>query len=162
MNWVYKSESRDSKKHRHINGYTLIELMIVLVIVSMIMGLVGPLTIQSMEKAEAKSELLAIKNWLKQVSYQAFTSGKELHFVVAGKKIILQEENEKNALKTRELEYLFFQPQKFTFNSKGFVSPHIITGVYRDSTLELNLNEFVNGSSKSNALSDVNTTSGEY
>ncbi len=125
-------------------GYTLVELMIVMVIVSLIMGVVGPLTIRGMEKAEAKSELLSIKNWLKQISYQAYASGKELNFIVAGKRIVLSEQNNERVLKSVEVEYLFFQPQKITFNNKGFVFPHKLEGTYRDLPLTLNLNGWIN------------------
>jgi prepilin-type N-terminal cleavage/methylation domain-containing protein len=61
----------------NIKGFTLIELMIVMAIVSLLLGLVGPLAINNLEKANAKQELLTIKNWLTKISYRAFHTGKE-------------------------------------------------------------------------------------
>lgn len=126
------------------NGFTLIEIMIVMSIVALLMGLVGPIAIQNLEKAEAKSELLSVNNWLKQVSYRAYISGQHLTLKLNGKKVQLFTTQSSKLIKQNTFEYLFFQPQVLEFNNKGFVSPTKIIGHYRNKPLELELKKWIN------------------
>ena len=48
-------------------GFTLIELMVVMAIVALLLTMVGPLAISAVDKANAKQEMLTMKNWLKKV-----------------------------------------------------------------------------------------------
>ena len=59
-----------------IKGFTLLEVMIVMAIVGLLMALVGPLTIKSHEKTQAKAELLTLQNWIRGNSYRAYATGK--------------------------------------------------------------------------------------
>ena len=127
-------------------GFTLIELMIVMAIVALLMGMVGPLAINSLEKAEAKQEMLSLKNWLSKVSYKAYATGQAQQITLVGKNITLSglsAINNKQVVET--FESLFFQPQVISFNKKGMVSPNIINGEYKGEPLSLNLKQWVNG-----------------
>ncbi len=130
--------------HIKKNGFTLIEIMIVMSIVALLMGLVGPLAIQNLEKAEAKSELMSVNNWLKQVSYRAYIGGQELTLKLNGKEVQLFTTKNAKLIKKQSFEYLFFQPQQLVFNNKGFVSPTKAEGSYRGKPLVLDLKKWIN------------------
>ena len=134
------------KNYKSINsGFTLIELMIVMSIVALLIAIVGPLAIKSLEKAQAKQELLTLKIWLKQISYRAYIGGQNLQLSLSGKRVQLKTSDGENLIKQEEFDYLFFQPQQLSFNNRGFVTPLLITGTYRKQFLELDLNRWING-----------------
>ncbi len=131
------------------NGFTLIEIMIVMSIVALLMTMVGPLAINSVEKANAKQEMLTMKNWFRKISYRAFSTGNSYQLKLSGKKAELYQvfnstEQTPVLFKTKNLESLFFQPQILNYSAKGFVSPAYVEGVYGKNTLKLNLNQWVN------------------
>ena len=127
-------------------GFTLIELMIVLTIVGVLMTMVGPLAVQSVEKAQAKQEMLSLKNLLRKVSAKAFNTGNEYRVILSGKQVTLYlADNEEKPQELFEFEYLFFQPQKLYYSNKGFVEPTLVKGTYRDKPLDLDLNLWING-----------------
>ncbi|WP_448546871.1 type II secretion system protein [Thalassotalea fusca] len=113
-------------------GFTLIELMIVMAIVSLLMGLVGPLAISSVEKARTKEELLSVKHWLSRISAEAYYSGQEKCLIFQGKEVLVTrcKEGESSA-KSITFEYLFFQPQTLQFNTNGFAFPNELIADYR-------------------------------
>lgn len=139
------------KNKSYINGFTLIELMVVMSIVTLLMGMVGPLAINSLEKAKAKEEMLSMKNWLRKISYRAFSTGQQYTVKVSGKNISLYaDSNQQIAIVDKTFESLFFQPQKLTYNVKGFVSPEFLVGTYRETPLTIDLAEWVNGENSHN------------
>ncbi|MEW6989430.1 type II secretion system protein [Colwelliaceae bacterium 6441] len=123
-------------------GFTLIELMIVMSIMALLMGLVGPMMMNSLEKAQAKQELLTAKQWFKKISYRAFSSGEILYLELKGKKAVLysKDNNKKNIIHTELMTYVFFQPQLMTYNTKGFVFPDRIVGTFKGAPMLIELN----------------------
>jgi prepilin-type N-terminal cleavage/methylation domain-containing protein len=127
-------------------GFTLIELMVVMSIVALLMGLVGSLAINSLEKAQAKQEMLSLKNWFRKVGVRAFYAGQAHVVKLTGKQVSLFiVGQEQQALESISLEALFFQPQVLNYSAKGFVEPNKITGTYRGVELDLDLSILVNG-----------------
>jgi len=135
-----------------LSGFTLIELMIVMSIVALLGAMVGPMVISSFEKAQAKQELLTLKNWFKQISYRAYIGGQSLKITLDGKQTLLMTVNEENVIKKEAFEFLFFQPQELLFNNKGFVSPLSVTGTYRNQPLKLDLGLWINGAQEKDGL----------
>ncbi len=125
-------------------GFTLIELIIVMSIVVLLTTMVGPLAIRNLEKAQAKSELLSLKNWIDKISYRAYISSQKLDLIFRGKQVVLQSHDNTQIIKNQQFEFLFFQPQTLSFNRKGFVSPDNIEGLYRDNSLNLDLSQSIN------------------
>jgi prepilin-type N-terminal cleavage/methylation domain-containing protein len=138
-------------KAKMSSGFTLIELMIVMSVVALLMGMVGPLAINSLEKAEAKQEMLTMKNWFRKVSYRAFSTQQAHILKLSGKKVELFLNNTQfndqgqTPILSKTLKSLFFQPQELIYSAKGFVSPGIVEGLYRDKVLKINLKSWVNG-----------------
>jgi len=140
-----------TQKNSIVKGFTLIELMIVMSIVALLTGLVGPLAINSLEKAQAKEEMLSMKNWLRKISYRAFATGQAYTVKLAGKNIALHSNDDmQTAIVDKNFESLFFQPQELIYNEKGFVSPPSLVGSYRGNTLTVDLAQWVNGESANN------------
>lgn len=130
-------------------GFTLIELMIVLVIVSSLIALVGPLAVRNIDKASAREEVLQLKNWLRKTSYRSFATGKEHLFVFSGKKIELFQQNifdneEAKLVAEKDLEHLFFQPSTLKFSVKGFASHNSLSVAIQGKTSNISLKEWVN------------------
>jgi len=139
-------------RHRSLfySGFTLIELMVVMAIVGLLMTMVGPLAINTVEKANAKQEMLTMKNWFRKISYRAYSTGSSYQLNLSGKKAELfiindDEQQIQPAIITKTLDSLFFQPQILYYNAKGFVSPTLVEGTYRNKVLKLDLSEWVNG-----------------
>ena len=131
-------------------GFTLIELMVVMAIVALLLTMVGPLAINAVDKANAKQEMLNMKNWLRKISYRAFATGNSYQLKLTGKKaelFVIDENDEKlqPPLISKTLDALFFKPQILTYNPKGFVTPTLVEGTYRNKTLKVDLSEWVNG-----------------
>jgi len=137
-------------------GFTLIELMVVMSIVALLMGMVGSLAINSVDKAKAKEELLTVQNWLKKLSSRAYFSGLEHNLVFSGKQVSLFSElNSTTPLKVVEFDFLFFQPQTLFFNGNGFVTPTTIETSYRNQIVRYNLTDWVNGEINTNEAEQV-------
>jgi prepilin-type N-terminal cleavage/methylation domain-containing protein len=127
-------------------GFTLIELMIVMTIVALLTAMVGPLAMNSVDKAQAKQEMLSIKNWLRKVSYRAFTTGQAHTIQLSGNRVILYAGSLENSpIEDKTLTSLFFKPQRLNYTPKGFITPEVLEGTYRGKVLSINLNTWVNG-----------------
>jgi len=107
------------------------------------MGLVGPMTIQQVEKARAKEEAISFKRWVKELSYVAFLNGQGLTMTLNGKQVSLTN-TYGEIIEKRDYESLFFQPQSLQFNRKGFVNPSTVTGKYRNTELRVDLSVSIN------------------
>ena len=125
-------------------GFTLIELMVVMAIVALLVGLVGPMTMQQLDKAQAKAELLNLKRELVAVSQRAFFSDMQLTAKLAGKELNVYSEDSQTIIYNKNFDYLFFQPQEIVFNNIGFVDLISINANYRDEPLKININELIN------------------
>jgi prepilin-type N-terminal cleavage/methylation domain-containing protein len=139
-------------------GFTLIELMIVMSIVALLLSLVGPMAIQNLEKAEAKQEMLMMKNWLKKISYRASATGQQHQLKLSGNTaelyMITTEQNESSShiIITKTFNSLFFKPQQLTYSAKGFVTPDVLQAQYRSNDLTININHWVNGAERIDVL----------
>ncbi|MBL4909427.1 MAG: prepilin-type N-terminal cleavage/methylation domain-containing protein [Alteromonadaceae bacterium] len=147
---IKKLKLKQNSNYKH-HAFTLIELMVVMAIVAILMTMVGPLAINTLDKAQAKQEMLTMKNWFRKISYRAFATGQTYQLKLTGKKaelfLINSDPQAKKAklILSKSLESLFFQPQTLTYSAKGFVSPLSVTGTYRHKALTIDLNSWVNG-----------------
>ncbi len=149
-----------SLKRNKLKGFTLIELMIVMSIVALLMAMVGPLAINSLEKAQAKQEMLTLKNWLRKVSYQSYSTGKALAVKLEGKTATLYTQSSPNnsplitEIESYTFDSLFFQPQQLNYSRQGFVVPDKVTGSYRERPLNLNLSVWINSQENNKIISE--------
>ena len=100
-------------------GFTLIELLVVIAIMSILMGLVGPLALNGLDKAKAREETMTLNRWLDDLAYRAFLSQQTINLRLSGKQATATS-SEVDFSKVVDFEYLYFQPQSIVFNQHGF------------------------------------------
>lgn len=129
-----------------VSGFTLIELMIVLAIAGVLMGFVGPLAIDAVDKAQAKQERLSINNWLAKISMRANATGETYTLNFAGKSATLAKQGNEGQtiVVSKTFEFNFFPPQQLTYTKKGFVSPETLIVNYRTKQESIDVGELVN------------------
>lgn len=120
----------------HSDGFTLIELLITLAILSVLMGLVAPLTINQIEKSQDHVELLQFKKRLITLQRQAFFSGNTLDLHLDGKSMTIDDGHSEQ---TVEFSALFFEPQHLQINSNGIPVQHWLYVDYKHQRLRLDV-----------------------
>jgi len=101
-----------------MRGFTLVEILLVVVLMSVLIALVAPLGIQQVEKARAQAEWLTLDREIGRLSLDAFVRSDFVTLVAAGKQLEWQfDDGRKGAI---EFEQLFFSPeQQVTINPNG-------------------------------------------
>jgi len=123
-------------------GFTLVEMLIVMTIVGSLLSLVGPLAIDSLYKAQARSEILGMKNWLKYQSQRAFISGNNIHIQLKGKQAELVLSSLPNSPEVKQFEYLFFQPQDIHFSQHGVSRTRQVTASIAELEINIELEDW--------------------
>ncbi|MDN4503137.1 type II secretion system protein [Alteromonadaceae bacterium BrNp21-10] len=121
------------------SGFTLIELLVVMAILSIVMGLVGPLALNSVDKAQARTEVMTLTRWLDNLSYRAFLSQQEIHIELNGKQAIASS-GLVDYVKSVDFDYLYFQPQSLLLNHNGFSQKRQIQYHFNEQTMVIQLN----------------------
>lgn len=116
-------------------GFTLIEVLIVIVIIMTLIGLVAPLGIKQVERAQAKHDLLEIKRFIINASNLSFSTGKALNVKMSDSRIIVADSNIIIKLK----KVVFEQEQKLVFNRNGYPSKREITYTSNENKMSIDL-----------------------
>ncbi|MCJ8269535.1 MAG: type II secretion system GspH family protein [Psychrosphaera sp.] len=108
------------KPFRMVNqGFTLIELMIVILVMGLLAGLVAPLTFKQLDKSRAKTEFLKLRNTIKSHTTKAFTQGVSYRIETKDQTLtalsVLGQ-------KSYTFKYLQMPEQFFIINANGFPS----------------------------------------
>jgi prepilin-type N-terminal cleavage/methylation domain-containing protein len=119
------------------DGFTLVELLIVMSIVGTLLSLVGPLAIDSLSKAQARSEVLTLRNWINYQSQRAFITGTDVQLQLLGKTAELTLSPTQKT--TREFEYVLFKDQTILLSKHGFIQPDKITATIVDKDISIDL-----------------------
>lgn len=120
-------------------GFTMIELLIVMAIVSSLMALVGPLVIDSYEKAQAKVEMQQLNNYISRLSYGAFADGQAKVIRLEGKQATIFNDSDEQPSREFLFEHLFFQPQEIYLNTNGFTVTRTVDVQIRGKTRVLTI-----------------------
>jgi len=123
-------------------GMTLIELLVVITIMMVTLGIVGGISIASVDRAQAQVELISVKNFIKKASVRAFSSG-------AGMRIYFNEDKISSSVGSADLvekrfEYLWFPNQVLTFNRNGYPDLVLLNVTVRSQQKEIELKELLN------------------
>jgi prepilin-type N-terminal cleavage/methylation domain-containing protein len=127
------------------HGFTLIELMIVMVITALLMGVVGPLAFKSLERVQAKAELFSLSNTITKAGQYAFTHNQSIIIRFAGRELKLITQPHSRVLSTRNLEFLFFQPQDVSISKSGLTQSQAVKAMYKGGVLTLNVKTLLTG-----------------
>lgn len=144
-----------SNQHKSHRGFTLIELMVVMVILGTMLSLVAPLAVKNVDKAKVRTEIAQLNNWINKISFSsyykglstiAFFDGKSVSVYVLPKKqvnVADDEQNEKTVIDRIDFDSLFFQPQQIEFNKNGFPQQEKLTYQLNDELITLNVLDIV-------------------
>lgn len=102
-------------------GFSLIELLVVISIMAAIMALVGPLTVRSVESAQAQTELVSIERWINGWGRKAFLTGSVISVEARNGQLIAETDGESIDVRALEL----WQPAEalaIEFSSAGLPS----------------------------------------
>lgn len=119
-------------------GFTLIEILLVVLLTSILAALVAPLGIEQVEKARAQSEWLTLDREIDRLSLDAFLRGDFVTIYAAGKQLAWEFRGGKQGV--IEFEHLFFSPeQRITINPNGIADRPEIEVLQRDRRRRLML-----------------------
>ena len=106
-------------KIHHNRGFSLIEIMVVLLIIGSVVAVVAPLTIKQLQTSEARSEFLHFRSTLKGLTAKAFTRGVSFQVEMKNSTVTVS-----SLLGTEvfEFEQLSLPQQTFYINRNGFPS----------------------------------------
>lgn len=119
-------------------GFTLIEILLVVLLTSILAALVAPLAVEQVEKARAQSEWLTLDREIGRLSLDAFLYGDFVTIYAAGKQLVWEFRGGKQG--AIEFEHLFFSPeQRITINPNGIADRPEIEVLQRDRRRRLML-----------------------
>lgn len=119
-------------------GFTLIEILLVVLLTSILAALVAPLGIEQVEKARAQSEWLTLDREIDRLSLDAFLRGDFVTIYAAGRQLAWEFRGGKQGV--IEFEHLFFSPeQRITINPNGIADRPEIEVLQRDRRRRLML-----------------------
>jgi prepilin-type N-terminal cleavage/methylation domain-containing protein len=100
-------------------GFTLIELMVVIVVVALLVGLVAPLTFKQLNTSRAKTEYLTLRNTLKKHTTKAFAQGIRYQMQMKGNTLTA---HSILGVKSFVYENLVLPEMTFVINRNGYPS----------------------------------------
>lgn len=103
-------------------GFSLIELVIVMLIGSMLLLLVGSLSSNQVTRAERIEDEFLLNRTIQLAKREAFFSGQSYRLKLDGKQLLLASSVDDSS-KQVDFNVIFFPPQELTINRNGFVSP---------------------------------------
>lgn len=127
-------------------GFTLTELLIVVVLLGLAVSFVGAFSIAQVEKYKIKNETFELERLLKATSFKAFSSGIGYTLEFKGKAVhvnmVVPNSIESDAGEpepsTVIFSYLFFSPQTLHINSSGFYLEQSV--IFHTGTVQQQLN----------------------
>lgn len=125
-------------KRSNISGFTMIELMIVLIIMGMMMAIVAPVSMQAIERSEAKVELQELKNWIKQLANQAVLTSTPITLELDGGEAKLTGDK---LLEVQKLNYVVFAKKSLKINQFGIAVPQQVEASFKGEKLILKVGE---------------------
>ena len=99
-------------------GFTMIELLIVLMIMMTLLGLVGGNVIESVQRTRAQAEVVSFLELLKKCGVTAFASGQSLSLALDGNRITIEPASTGQVHEVI-YEHLDFEVHQMTFFRNG-------------------------------------------
>jgi Tfp pilus assembly protein FimT len=132
-------------------GVTLIELLVVITIMMTMVALVAPLTMNTIDKAQAQSEYLTFCGILRKASVKAFSNGLRIDVILINNQLklikvpsslskkVYPTERLSNQAIIKNFEYLTFPKLTLSFNQNGMPDVEKLTVQQRNNPKELDL-----------------------
>ncbi|MBU2891946.1 type II secretion system GspH family protein [Colwellia sp. D2M02] len=109
-----------SKITTRLSGFSLIELMVVMAIISILMGMTGGLVTKTVAQQERQVELEKVKHLFKQLSYRAFYEGLPFQVTLQENKIQITQNEQQQVISFKQL---VFVPQDYSISTKAVITP---------------------------------------
>jgi prepilin-type N-terminal cleavage/methylation domain-containing protein len=103
------------------NGFSLIELMVVMAIIAVLMALTGGLATKNVSKRERLVEIEKVAQIFKRLSYQAYYTGYDVDVRLEGNYLTA---NTAGSSKVVEFKQLNFTVANYLVSTKASVSPN--------------------------------------
>ncbi len=118
-------------RSRTQRGFTLIEVLVVMLLVSVLITLVAPVGAKQVEKARAQTEFLELDRQIGRLAMDAFLRSDFVTLNAAGKELAW--EFEAGGRGAVEFEQLFFgTEQQVVINPNGIANPQLLELLQRD------------------------------
>ncbi len=121
-----------------MRGFTLVELLVVLVISTAALAIVGPVSIDQIQASQGRAEVQELRSLIKQLSYRAYTTGKTHKLLLNGNRASASLDEWQFSKNFKRIE---FSNTTLTFNNHGFVSPDHLSVTNKNTTLVVDLYE---------------------
>ena len=122
---------------RH-GGFTLIEVLLVVLLVSILITLAAPVGVLQVDKARAQTEFLELDRLIDRLSMDAFVRSDFVTLHAAGKRLAWEfEAGDSGAI---EFEQLFFDSeQTVVINPNGIADPQVLVLLQRERSRTLEM-----------------------
>lgn len=104
-------------------GFTLIELLIVVAIVAVAGSVIGPYSIEMLNRHQYKQEIAEARRTLRDIAEVSFLSGYDLSIELKENQLFVFKEGRELPKLTTVYEQLKFKEQRYSLRSSGFLSP---------------------------------------
>lgn len=125
-------------------GATLLELMVVMTIMMTLLGLVGGLSVDSVDRAAAQTEIISLYGVLKKASARAFSSGRKVFVELSGPRVEVYSGSELRS--STVFSHLQFDDQVVRFDRNGIADTVLIKVSMRGEDRSLDLRPVVSSS----------------
>tara|TARA_B100000780_G_scaffold270333_1_gene229992 strand:- start:7238 stop:7669 length:432 start_codon:yes stop_codon:yes gene_type:complete len=98
-------------------GFSLIELLVVITIMMSVIGLVGGGVVKAVQKTEAQTEIISLYSLMKKAGVKAFASGTSLTLLFSGRDVVFVSNGREETKQV--FQYLQFSSQSIVFNRNG-------------------------------------------
>lgn len=136
--------SYQQKVSSHVTaGFTLIELMIVVAIMSTALALIGPTLFKSYEKAQYRTDIVELKDTLRKISYKAFINGRKVTLELKGKDMTFMYMDSSSKPIKHSFEHISFEHQNIVFSEFGFAKPSQLRVKTSAEAVQISLTELI-------------------
>jgi prepilin-type N-terminal cleavage/methylation domain-containing protein len=124
-----------------LGGFSLIELLVVITIISSLGALVGPSLFKQVNKIQVVSDEKKLLQILKQLSHKAFLSGKPITIQLKHKELGYFYSDEPSNYVQKDFTFIQFSEQTLRLNENGFIQPNSVQMVSVSDIRYLNIAE---------------------
>lgn len=125
------------------SGTTLMELLIVLAIISLLMSIVGPMTMNLNNRTVIKSEILKLKALLRKQSSNSYFKGENNIVILTGSSLVVLSDD-KQIQNEYQFEKIYFSKQEYSINMYGFIYPVMLEIKYEDKVINIDVGDELN------------------